>query len=562
MTLPLRRLADWAVRPLLRSEARAREERLRRQHEALVTLATDDALRAGDVEAAIRRLTEVAALTLGVQRASVWWMVDRTRIVCADLFEQDAARHTRGAELGAATFPSYFAALHENRVIAAHDAHADPRTSEFSAAYLTPLGIGAMLDAPIRRAGELIGVVCHEHVGGPRHWSEEDQHFAGAIADSVAIALEAATRRDAESALRQHETLFRVLIENASDIVAVLGADGTTRYVSPSVTRILGYEADGLVGRSVFTLVHADDVARTRAMVREGPPGETGPPHRCRIRHADGTWRVLEVLARNASSDPVINGVVLNARDVTQLVGLEDSLRRSEVLSAMGSLVAGVAHEVRNPLFGMTATLDAFEALHPLDQESREHIGILRRQLDRLSRLMRDLLEFGRPRQLQRAHHHVVDLFGRAEDACRGDPAGGTVEIEYRLESPLPPVFVDVARMAQALGNLMQNALEHSPAGSAVVVAASPARAHDRAGVSITVEDAGPGFRPEELALVFEPFYSRRAGGTGLGLPIVRRIVEEHGGTVAAENRREGGGRVRLWLPAAPENTAPAVPAA
>jgi len=547
---PLRRLADWAAEPVPHQETHARQERLRRQQQGLVAAATSDALRVGDVPSVVRQLTELAARTMGVQRVGVWWLVEGgSKLVCTDLYELGADRHSHGVEIVGSHFPDYFQALQADRVVAAHDAHADPRTRELSEAYLTPLGISSMLDASIRRGGETIGVVCHEHVGPLRHWSEEDQHFAGTIADHVTIALEAAARHDAESALRQHETLFRVLVEHSSDIVAVLSPDGAFRYLSPSVTRTMGYEPDGLVGQSVFSFVHADDVALARERFCGDALESAGAPHRCRVLHSDGSWRTMETLTRSAVVAPAVNGIVLNARDVTRLVELEDSLRHTQLLSAMGSLVAGVAHEVRNPLFGMTASLDAFEALHPLDHEARAHVDVLRRQLDRLSRLMRDLLEYGRPRQITRADHTVAEVVEQAEQACRADASCSPGAITVRLPSGLPPVFVDAARMAQAIGNLLQNALEHSPPGAAVTVEALWATDRGRPGVAITVEDAGPGFRDGDLARVFEPFYSLRKGGTGLGLSIVHRIVEEHGGRVVAENRSEGGGRVRLWLP-------------
>ena len=107
-----------------------------------------------------------------------------------ELYEKGTHRHSRGAVLAAADFPAYFRALEEERAIVAHDAHRDPTTREFSS-YLSPLGIGAMLDAPIRVHGRMAGVVCHEHVGGAREWSPEEQGFAASIADLAAFALEA-----------------------------------------------------------------------------------------------------------------------------------------------------------------------------------------------------------------------------------------------------------------------------------------------------------------------------------------------------------------------------------
>ena len=189
--------------------SREQEERLQRYNRKLVELARSKALEEGDLARALREITEAAAQALGVARASVWLYTDeRAGIRCLDLYEVDKSAHSAGTELGSADFPGYFRALEEERTIPAHDAHTDPRTREFSAPYLAPLGIGAMLDAPIRKAGKMIGVVCHEHIGGKRTWSFEEQVFAGSVADFVTLAMEAQERARADNARRRAEEVL------------------------------------------------------------------------------------------------------------------------------------------------------------------------------------------------------------------------------------------------------------------------------------------------------------------------------------------------------------------
>lgn len=172
----------------------------------LVDLARDPALEAGDLPAMLARITEVASEALQVARASVWLYDDaRTAIRCLDLFERSTGGHSEGVVLGAVDFPGYFAALTADRTIPATDAHTDPRTKEFSEPYLRPLGIGAMLDIPIRRAGRMIGVLCHEHIGGPRPWTLDEELFAGSVGDFVTMALEAKERARADAARRAAE---------------------------------------------------------------------------------------------------------------------------------------------------------------------------------------------------------------------------------------------------------------------------------------------------------------------------------------------------------------------
>jgi diguanylate cyclase (GGDEF)-like protein len=188
----------WAEETLRESE-----RRLQRQSRVLVQLAGRTIIDHDDLKTAIRGITEAAALTLEIERASVWlYNDDRSKIRCIDLYAQSPHRHSEGIELSAVNYPSYFHAMEENRTIAAHDAHADPRTKEFSDSYLSPFGITSMLDAPIRLGGQMVGVVCHEHVGLAREWTLDEQSFAGSIADMVSLAMEHWERSQAEEALR------------------------------------------------------------------------------------------------------------------------------------------------------------------------------------------------------------------------------------------------------------------------------------------------------------------------------------------------------------------------
>jgi PAS domain S-box-containing protein len=141
---------------------RESESRLRGQNNVLVQLARRKTLNMGDFKAAIQEITEAAAYTLKVERASVWlYNSDRSNIHCLNLYERSLDRHTNGIELVAVDYPAYFQALQEERTIAAHNAQTDPRTREFTGSYLSPLGITSMLDAPIWLGGQMIGVVCH-----------------------------------------------------------------------------------------------------------------------------------------------------------------------------------------------------------------------------------------------------------------------------------------------------------------------------------------------------------------------------------------------------------------
>ncbi|MBK6695152.1 MAG: sensor domain-containing diguanylate cyclase [Myxococcales bacterium] len=190
------------------------EDMLRPQRKALAALARSSAISEGDVATALAQLTEVAASVLGVERASVWrFDQEHSRIECVNLFERSKRRHSRGLVIERSAAPRYFAALDSERNISAANALTDARTSEFADGYLAPLGIGAMLDAPVFEGAALVGVVCHEHVGAPRAWRLWEELVAATMADLVAIALLTAERLAAGRALAAHQRALERLVE-------------------------------------------------------------------------------------------------------------------------------------------------------------------------------------------------------------------------------------------------------------------------------------------------------------------------------------------------------------
>jgi PAS domain S-box-containing protein len=241
--------------------------------------------------------------------------------------------------------------------------------------------------------------------------------------------------------------------------------------------------------------------------------------------------------------------VILNFQDVSETVELKEKLRQSETMAAIGSIVAGVAHEVRNPLFSISATLDAFESRFGETEGYEKYLAVLRGEIGRLTTLMKDLLEFGRPSEPELGECDLEEVVEAAVHACATllDRKGVEV-VRAETRDDLPPVLADRARMTQVLQNLIENAAHYSPEGGRVEVAVGWAGVRNGEWVECAVRDAGPGFAPADLAQLFEPFFTRRRGGTGLGLSIVKRIVYDHGGDVLARNHPEGGAVVAVRL--------------
>ncbi len=261
------------------------------------------------------------------------------------------------------------------------------------------------------------------------------------------------------------------------------------------------------------------------------------------------TWDLVATLT--PERDGLEERVIVVTRDLTAHVELEESLRRSERTSALGTLIAGVAHEVRNPLYSISVNLEVLESEIASGKPHEETLQILRAEVERLSHLTKDLLNLGCPPATKAAEGSPASVVAEAVRVCGPLAEQRRVRLVRAVDEDLPAVRMDWGRLVQVFQNILQNAVQHSPPEGTVTVAGRACGNEGRPVLECTVEDEGPGLQPDDLGRVFEPFFTRRRGGTGLGLAIVRKIVEEHGGAVTAENRPAGGARLVVRLPAA-----------
>ncbi len=261
--------------------------------------------------------------------------------------------------------------------------------------------------------------------------------------------------------------------------------------------------------------------------------------------------RVFEVYSKPQRTGGEIVGRVWSFRDVTESRRLEKERARLQVVGALGHLVGALAHEVRNPLFAISATLETIEAGladHP-SPFFQQAIQNLREPTRRLYELMSDLLEYGKPPSHDLAESSLAEIVSQAVADCAPLAAERGVRMSARLNGREPRVGAVRQRLLIALQNLIQNAIQHSPKGGEVTVEMEELELAGSPWVRCRFLDSGTGFKAEDLSRIFEPFFTRRRGGTGLGLSIVQRIVEEHGGRVCAANRPEGGAVMTLELP-------------
>ena len=306
-----------------------RERRLKRYNEALSLLSQSNVLEKSGLHIALRYITEVAAQALDLERVSIWlYDQNKTKIVCQDLFERGINEHSEGQELSAEDFPAYFAALAEDKAIAADDAAQDPRTSEFTESYLQPLGIVSMLDAPISILGKVVGVVCNEQVETIRHWSSEEETFAASVANFVAMVIESANRQKAS---RSMDRLVEIL-QLTPDFVGITNVDGHAPFLNSGGRKMLGIsETENIADLEIkdFLPEESEKLYREEAlplMLIDGVwAGEN------KLRRRDGTeLTVSQVMIAHRNKEGKVEYLSAIMRDISAQKRYEKALRQSE----------------------------------------------------------------------------------------------------------------------------------------------------------------------------------------------------------------------------------------
>jgi PAS domain S-box-containing protein len=358
------------------------------------------------------------------------------------------------------------------------------------------------------------------------------------------------SRARLERALNKAAVEWRQTFDAIEWPIFILDERGRIRRLNRAAQEVSGRSFEDNLGTLIESVAPGEPWRRASSVI-SSLVGETSIEV---LQDAPGTGHTWQVGARRFWAQEGIEGheqlILLIARDISPTIRLQDSLRRSQTMASMGSLVAGVAHEVRNPLFGISATLDAFEARFGSQQEYRAYTTVLRGEVDRLTELMGELLEYGRTPSPQPSRGQIAEVIARAVAGCKrlAEPQQVRLAI-VPPDAEVPPFPMDFGRLMQVFQNLIENAIQHSPPGGVVTVRT---KIEDDGGAKVvrsSVEDCGPGFRPEDLAKVFEPFFTKRRGGTGLGLSIVQKILEQHGGCAVASNRADGGAAVIIRIP-------------
>ncbi|MBN2565548.1 MAG: PAS domain S-box protein [Candidatus Eisenbacteria bacterium] len=348
------------------------------------------------------------------------------------------------------------------------------------------------------------------------------------------------------------------ILDSVSSGLALIDSGGAVAYLNKAGEAILSVgeaEARGRDYRLVFAEVPAF-CDRIAAALEAGNP-EARTEFHVRNRRGGSTPVGLSTsILRSAEGEE--RGVIAIFQDLTDARRTEERLRHDDRLSALGAFAAGVAHEIRNPLYAIKGSVDLLkDAIEPEGDQLRL-IRLISRETDRMNMLLQDVLHYGRMDTLDRRPVTLGPLISETIELARNHPSMRP-EIEFDVEAGSPAeAFVDPEQIRRALLNLAINAVEAIDGPGRVRISVVPARdfaAHGLSGgqefgVALIVEDTGKGIPAEDRDQLFKPFHTTKKGGTGLGLAIVDKTVQAHGGRVAVISEADKGSKFIVYLPA------------
>jgi PAS domain S-box-containing protein len=384
------------------------------------------------------------------------------------------------------------------------------------------------------------------------------------IHHALALRQQERQRQQAEAALRSSEERFRALVENSSDTLLLLDAAGRVTYVTPSSQRHLGWKSAELVGRSIFNFMHPDDHDVAAAKVAEAlqRPGEP-VTQQIRLRHSDGSWRVMDGVAVNRLHEPSVAAIVVNARDITDRRRLEEQLWHAQKMEAVGQLAGGVAHDFNNLLTAILGYANLLLDELPPQDPLRNDLDEIRSAGERAASLTRQLLAFSRRQMLQPQIVDINTLVTGMQKLLRRLMTEH-VEVMTALARDLLPVRVDPSSIEQVLVNLAVNARDAMPAGGRLTIETANVDLDEAYAknhiplvpgryVMIAVGDTGQGMDPVTRARIFEPFFTTKeqGKGIGLGLATVYGIVKQNGGYIWVYSEVGHGTVFKVYLPPA-----------
>lgn len=349
---------------------------------------------------------------------------------------------------------------------------------------------------------------------------------------------------------------YATVIDSVGDGVIVVGCDGVITLCNPAAEEITGLSRRHALG-ALFQKLFAQETTLVEMVAKTLRTGITISDHenvvvRCNGRVTPVAVTCYPLMLANGESI----GAILTLKDITYIRELEAAVRQADRLSTMGTLAAGLAHEVKNPLGGIKGAAQLLERELAEGSDLLEYTRVMIRETERIDRIIRELLELASPRGLKLSPVNLHRVLGDILLLQKQAVAGKEIFFVTHFDPSIPDIMADGEMLARLFLNLIRNALDAMAESGRLTVTSRVLSEYRLAKnerqsrmVAIEVGDDGPGIPPEDLENIWTPFFSSKSTGTGLGLTICHKIVAEHRGMIKVESDPGRGTKFTVLLP-------------
>ncbi len=495
-------------------------------------------------------------------------------ILCPDESQRGSLRHVyvpaeasdpRGAYHAGPDWDRLVDRLLAEHLLCVPDMRRLPAADPFHAIYASYPVRSALL-LPLKFGSRLLGVLALHTFSAPGCWGEEETSALDMAASILSAALE---RRRMEEMLRASEAQYRFLAEHANDFISLHDPSGRYVYASPSAFEMAGIRPEVMMSCPLSAFIHPDDISDV--MLENGRLAEgrvRSVTHHYRMRRRDGSHFDVESVASAISGDGEQAGRILRVtRDISERKQMERRLFESRKLETIGMLAGGVAHEFNNLLVGINGSVEMLSLLLTGNHEVATYLDMISRMGNRAVELTHQLLAYARQGKYSPVPLSLNKVVGDNIPVLKTSLAP-TVDLAVVLAEGLPPVMGDIAQVKQVVMSLCLNAAEAMPGGGTLSIrtrveegapavrAGAALKKSRRSGhavegpcVVLEVSDNGCGMDEKTLERIFEPFFSTKFVGRGMGLAAVRGIIDSHQGEIAVESEPGAGTRFTVRLP-------------
>jgi len=347
--------------------------------------------------------------------------------------------------------------------------------------------------------------------------------------------------RSTRTSLSRIIVFSQALVKNMPIGLIALDAGGDVAACNEKVGTILNAASSDTIGKEAYAVLPAPLYKILAGLPEQGGLVEED----LQLTAGEKEGKTLEIVAASLADAGNPIGKILLLRDVTALRHLEKEAVKNRHLASIASLAAGVAHEIRNPLSSLKGFAVYFKERLAGDKEDEQMADIMIAEVERLNRVISQLIEFARPLQLKREKTSFPDLIQHTLGLIAADAKKMDIAVITEMAPDLPPAAVDPDRVKQVLLNIFLNALAAMKGGGSLTIKLLPGANS----IGLIVSDTGTGIEKEDLPHIYDPYFTSKPAGTGLGLAVVQKIMEAHGGTINVESTSGEGTTVALRFP-------------